>query len=85
MIKRVKPTSEEVVISLMFSSPERRNDPHNHAVPVLDYFVEDCESPEAFLVTPLLRPCDDPPFTTVKEVIDFVRQMLEACHKLRSN
>jgi serine/threonine protein kinase len=56
------------------SSPARREDPHNYAVPILDCFTK---GEYAFLVMPLLRPFDDPPFATVAEVVDFVRQMLQ--------
>jgi hypothetical protein len=57
------------------------NDPHNHAVPVLDYFTKD---DDGFLVMPLLRKFDDPPFGTVEEVVDFVRQMLQVIQKQRN-
>jgi hypothetical protein len=77
VIKRVKVGSDEVAICRMLSSPELRNDPHNHAVPILDYFTKDDESKHGFLVMPLLRKFDDPPFGTVGEVVDFVRQMLQ--------
>jgi serine/threonine protein kinase len=77
VIKQVEAGSDEVAICRMLSSPELRNDPHNHAVPVLDYFTKDDEPQHGFLVMPLLRKFDDPPFGTVGEVVDFVRQMLQ--------
>jgi acyl-CoA thioesterase len=77
MIKRVEADSEELAISLMLSSPQLSKDPHNHAVQILDHFGEGDGSNEAFMVMPLLRPFNDPPFSTVGEVVDFVRQMLQ--------
>jgi serine/threonine protein kinase len=79
VIKRVQADDDESLITRMLSSPERRKDPHNHAVPVLDYFVDDDNPSQAFLVMPLLRPFDSPPFDTVNEALDFVRQILEVC------
>jgi hypothetical protein len=77
MIKQVRVDSDEVAICRMLSSPELRKDPHNHAVPIFDYFAESDESQDAFLVMPLLRRFNDPPFGTVGEVVDFIRQMLQ--------
>ena len=77
MIKRVTAGSDEVAISQFLSTPEKQADPRNHAVPVLDYFVDDGDTGDAFIVMPLLRVFYDPPFSTVNEVIDFVRQILE--------
>jgi hypothetical protein len=82
VIKRVQVDSDEVAICRMLSSPELRKDPHNHAVPILDYFAESDESQDAFLVMPLLRRFNDPPFGTVGEVADFVRQMLQVIETL---
>jgi serine/threonine protein kinase len=65
----------------MLSSPERRKDPHNHAVPILDHFTK---GTVAFLVMPLLRLFNDPPFSTVNEVVDFFRQMLQVMLPYRS-
>jgi hypothetical protein len=49
----------------------------NHTVQVLDIFLDDVDSDLEFLVTPSLRPFNDPPFVTVGEMLDFVRQTLE--------
>ena len=83
-MKRVEASSDEVAICRMLSSPERRKDHHNHAVPILDYFAEGGESPYAFLVMPLLRSFDDPPFSNVSEVIDFIRQMLQVFNQCKT-
>ena len=77
VIKRIKTRTQESKICQMLSTPERINDPHNHAVPLLDYFVDDANAEDAFIVMPLLRRFDDPEFTSVDEVIDFARQVFE--------
>ncbi len=56
-------------------TPERRSNPRNHAVPLLDSLVGD--KTYDFLIMPLLREFNDPPFVYVEEVVDFVRQTLE--------
>ena len=76
-IKRVVADSEEVTISRMLSNPQRLKDVHNHTVPILDYFIDENDTQQAFMVMPLLRLFNDPPFSSVDEVVDCVRQLLE--------
>jgi len=57
--------------------PERQGGVDRHIVPLLDSFEDDREPNIEFLVMPLLKTCDDPPFETVLEVIDLFKQMLE--------
>ena len=49
----------------------------NHCVPIYDYFIDDEEPFVGFLVMPLLRRFNDPPFYYVDEVMDFIKQTLE--------
>ena len=77
VIKRIDVGTQEGTICHFLSTPERRSDPRNHAVPLLDYFVDDHDEQFAFIFMPLLRRFDDPPFTSVDEVTDFVHQALE--------
>ena len=79
VIKRIKAGSDELSICQMLSTPECRKDPRNHAVPLLDYFINDKNTQEAFIVMPILRNFDDPSFETVDEVVEFIRQILEVC------
>ena len=74
---RIASSGEEIKIAQMLSEPERRQDAHNHAVPIVDDFLDDTDPEIAFLVMPLLRPFDDPPFASVDEVLDCIRQLLE--------
>lgn len=73
--------NEEVRIGRMLSAAEHRQDPMNHCVPILEHFTDD-DTGLNFLVMPLLRAFDDPPFYYVDEVLDFMRQTLEVSVKV---
>ncbi|KAI5120179.1 hypothetical protein M0805_002647 [Coniferiporia weirii] len=74
-LKRVEKSSAERVIAQYLTTEGKLRDPRNHCIPILDHFElsEDIE----IMVMPLLRPLDEPPFNSVDEAIDFVRQTLE--------
>ena len=82
VIKEVGRNDEERRIAEMFSSGPLKDDPRNHCVPILKVIDDPDDSSKSFLVMPLLRAADHPPFDFVKEVVDFVDQMLEVCHYL---
>ena len=61
----------------MLGSETAIENPKNHCVSVLDHF-EDTDDPSmSYMVMPFLRPIDHPAFETVRDVVDFVDQMLE--------
>lgn len=74
-IKRVEKGSTEIDINLYLSRPELRDDPSNHAAPLLDLIIGNGEYD--FIVMPVLRFFYDPPFVFVDEVLDFIQQSLE--------
>ncbi|KLO08634.1 hypothetical protein SCHPADRAFT_944281 [Schizopora paradoxa] len=74
-IKRVEKASSEVDINIYLNNPSLRSDPSNHAVPVLDILIGN--DTYDFLVMPVLRFFNDPPFVFVDEVLDFIQQTLE--------
>lgn len=76
-LKRVRKESSERKIAVYLSSGELRADPHNHCVPILDYFDDELEAQTEIIVMPLLRRFYSPPFVTVEEAVDFFRQTLE--------
>ncbi len=78
MLKKVVRNLPEVTIAQSLTTPERLQDPRNHCVPILDQFRDDSDMATAFIVMPLLREFWDPSFVFVSEVIDFVKQTLEA-------
>lgn len=73
-LKRVLQWSGEAAIMKLFSSDERKNDPRNHCVPLLDTLVDD---DHCFLVMPQLGNFFSPDFKSVDETLEFVRQTLE--------
>ncbi|KLO08635.1 hypothetical protein SCHPADRAFT_944282 [Schizopora paradoxa] len=74
-LKRVAKGSQEVDINVYLSNPSLRDELDNHAAPLLDIIVGHEEYD--FLVMPVLRIFDDPPFVFVDEVLDFVQQTLD--------
>jgi hypothetical protein len=79
IIKEVGRNDEESRITKMLGSGPLQDDPRNHCVPLLEIIDDPDDSSKSYMVMPLLRAADHPPFDQVKEVIDFVDQMLEVC------
>ncbi|KAH7890107.1 kinase-like domain-containing protein [Phlebopus sp. FC_14] len=67
----------EAAIAEFLSSSTMMSDSYNHTVPILDSFAYTKDPDIYYLVMPLLRRFDDPPFTTIKESVDFVYQTLQ--------
>lgn len=79
VIKEVGRNDEESRIARMLGSEPLQDDPRNHSVPILEVIDDSANPTKSYLVMPLLRAADDPPFDHVKEIVDFVDQMLEVC------
>lgn len=79
-IKRIDSTTHpnEVKIASCLGSPKSREDQTNHCVPILSVFADDRDPRYQYIVMPVLRPFDEPNFTSFGEVADFVNQTLEA-------
>ncbi|KAJ2968427.1 hypothetical protein NUW54_g13221 [Trametes sanguinea] len=75
--KRVRRTSPELEIATYLSSAELRNDPRNHSVPIWDVLDDPQDDTISYLVMPLLRYLDSPPFETVENVLDCCEQLIE--------
>lgn len=67
-------------IATLFSEEPMRSNPANHCVPILDVFGDDADPNISYLVMPLLRDIDNPPFESVADVMHFADQMLEVMH-----
>lgn len=65
---------QELEIAQFFSTIE---DPTNHCVTVHQILPDPFNPRLAFMVMPYLRPCDDPDWSTLGDVVDFVGQTLE--------
>jgi len=77
IIKEVERNDEEIRIARMLNSEPLKDDPRNHSVPLLQVIDDPDDDTKSYLVMPLLRPADHPPFDHVKEIVDFVDQLLE--------
>ena len=75
--KMIATDSDEMRIASFFSQNERKDDQMNHCVPILDSFADEHDPDTSYIVMPLMRAVDEPPFQFVQDVIDFVDQMLE--------
>ena len=76
-IKRVVRNASETDVQQYLLSDGRQDDPSNHTCPVLDVFRDPEDEEYEFLVLPVLRIFDDPPFDAVDDVFEFVKQTLE--------
>lgn len=74
-IKRVQAGSQELEILKKFQS--LAHDPRNHCVPLLKTFEDNEDDTVSYIVMPFLRLVNEPPFATIRDVLDFVTQMLE--------
>ncbi|GBE85429.1 predicted protein [Sparassis crispa] len=83
-IKTVKRDGDEVRIASYLSRLEVSSHPLNRCVPVLDIFPDPLKHDAAFMVMPYFRPFDDPEFSAIGEVTEFVRQTLEGLTFLHS-
>ncbi|KAF8119547.1 kinase-like domain-containing protein [Boletus edulis] len=78
-IKRVDSRTHphEIKIASRLGSAESHKDNRNHCVPILTAFSDDREPWYQYIVMPVLRPFNEPNFTSFWEVADFVNQTLE--------
>ena len=77
-LKRGTTGSEEIRLATLLSgATPPAGHSRNHCVPILDVFQDDVDPTISYLVMPFLRLVDDPPFSTVADVVDFVDQILE--------
>lgn len=81
-LKVTEKNNPEIELSRFLTSILRDD---NHCIPLLDAFVDPIDVNSSILVTPYLRPMDDPPFTTAAEIVNFVNQMLEVRHGVAVN
>ena len=84
-IKRVRRTDDELRIAQMLSTKDLLADPRNHCVPVIEIIEDPNYDSISYMVMPMLRLADNPPFQYVKEIIDFVDQILEVGTTIPTN
>jgi hypothetical protein len=78
VLKRVHSDGDEVQIALHLSSVEMSSDPRNRTVPILDVITLP-DDKYILLVMPYLRVFNTPPFHCRGEVVEALRQFLQAC------
>ncbi|KAH8103562.1 kinase-like domain-containing protein [Cristinia sonorae] len=83
-MKAVSNDSIELKIARMLS-PTVKPNPNNHCVPILDMIPDPLNPQNIILVMPSLRPCNNPDFDTVEEIMDFIGQTIEGLSFLHSN
>jgi len=76
-LKRTLRKSDEIEIGRRLSPDPLKPDNRNHCVEILDVFSDPSLPDTYYIAMPLLRPYDDPEFTAIGEVVDFVTQVLE--------
>lgn len=76
-IKIVSRSSTESSIGVFLSSGENSRESTNHCIPILQVIQDESLPAFEFIVMPLLRPYNDPPFFDLEEVLDFMKQALE--------
>lgn len=73
--KEFNPHELEVVQYL--TSESVRADPRNSTVPIVEVLAVPDDSEVVLIVMPLLRPCNDPAWDTIGEVVSFISQILQ--------
>ncbi|KAJ7589481.1 kinase-like domain-containing protein [Mycena floridula] len=76
VLKIALDNTAELELSNYFSKPPIRDDPRNHCIQVLDIITLPGRRFK-IMVLPFLTHCDSPRMHCMREVIDFIRQMLE--------
>lgn len=76
-IKRIRRNGHESSIAQLLSTKELLVDPRNHCVPAIEVIDDPDNDLLSYMVMPLLRGAGSPPFQYIREIIDFVDQILE--------
>jgi len=69
----------EIEIGQFFSFEPMRSDPSNHCVPIYDVLRVPTDSNRVIIVMPLLREYTSPPFSSIGEAVECIRQLFEVC------
>jgi len=75
----------EIELLEHFSTEPRKSDPKNHCVPLYQVLYPLNERGWSILVTPLLKPFDEPRFQTFGECIAFFTQLFEGLQFIHKN
>lgn len=73
-IKSFLKQGQELHIAQFFTSV---HDPRNHCVSIYEILPDPYDPKLAMMVMPYLRPCNNPEFATLGDVVDFIDQTIE--------
>ncbi len=73
-IKIVRNDKQELQLTQFLSSIR---DSQNHCIPLFQVLSDPLDSKLSLMIMPYLRPCNDPEFWTIGEVIAFIEQTIE--------
>ncbi|THG95620.1 hypothetical protein EW026_g6062 [Hermanssonia centrifuga] len=76
-IKAVKRSTRELDFPFCFSPNELQDDSCNHFLPALQLLDDPLDAETVLVITPYVRPYDNPGFSTLEEVFDFMEQTLK--------
>lgn len=76
-LKYIPRSSHETEINRYLVSNGLKDDPKNHALPLLEVLEDDSDPENAILVFPMVRRIDHPGLESVREAVDYVEQSLE--------
>ncbi|KAJ7143403.1 hypothetical protein C8R43DRAFT_1097594 [Mycena crocata] len=79
MLKQIRPSKHpnEVEFCAMFNADPLKSDPRNHCVPLYEVLKVPDEDDILLVVMPFLCKWNAPEFYTIKEIVDFVGQVIE--------
>ncbi|KAI0794646.1 hypothetical protein C8Q74DRAFT_1215883 [Fomes fomentarius] len=77
-LKVARKDTKEIDIARFLTTLDR---PDNHCVPLLDVFSDPIDPQSSIMVTPYLRPMNNPPFGALGEALDFIEQTLTAIYQ----
>ncbi|KAF9077723.1 kinase-like domain-containing protein [Rhodocollybia butyracea] len=81
----VTATSQEEDICALFSTIQHASQPSNHSIPLLEVLCVPGFEDERLLVMPWMREPENPPFRTVGEGLQFIKEMLEGIQYMHHN
>ncbi|RDB24810.1 NUAK family SNF1-like kinase 2 [Hypsizygus marmoreus] len=76
---------QEAEIGTLLSSKTLASHPKNHCVPILEVIPIPDDHNTVVIVMPLLYPNEYPPFETIGEAVEFLRQILEGLQFMHQN
>ncbi|PSS05541.1 hypothetical protein PHLCEN_2v3743 [Hermanssonia centrifuga] len=76
-LKAVRRTSRDYEIGLYLSGDHLKHHPYNHCNLILDVLPDPLDDTNVLLVTPYLRPYNNPELSSIGEAVDLIKQTLQ--------